>query len=36
MELTDEAHVSYIESRRKMKELALSRGFYPVVALGPD
>ena len=36
MELTDEAYVSYIESRKRMKELALSRGFYPVVALGPD
>ena len=36
MELTDEAYVSYVESRKRMKELALSRGFYPVVALGPD
>ena len=36
MEMTDEAYVSYVESRKRMKELALSRGFYPVVALGPE
>ena len=32
----DEAYVSCVESRKRMFELALSRGFYPVVALGPD
>ena len=36
MEVADEAYVNYIESRKRMKELALSRAFYPVVALGPD
>eukprot|EP00913_Durusdinium_trenchii_P014194 g13320.t2 len=36
MDQADEAYVSYVESRKRMKELALSRGFYPVVALGPD
>ena len=30
---TEEAFVNYMESRRRMKELALSRGFYPIVAL---
>ena len=33
---TEEAYISYVESRRRMKELALNRGFYPIVALGPD
>ena len=32
----DEAYISYLESRKRMKELALARGFYPVVAIGPD
>ena len=32
----DEAFISYLDSRRRMRELALSRGFFPVVALGPD
>ena len=32
----EEAFINYVESRRRMKELALSRGFYPVVALGPE
>ena len=32
----EEAYVSYIESRRRMRDLALARGFYPVVALGPE
>ena len=36
MELTDEAYVSYIENRKRMKEFAFSRGFYPVVAPGPE
>ena len=36
MDQADEAFVSYVESRKRMKELALSRGFYPVVALGPE
>ena len=29
----DEAYVNYLDSRRRMKELALARGFYPIVAL---
>ena len=32
----EDAFVSYVESRRRMRELALARGFYPVVALPPD
>ena len=36
MDQADEAYASYIESRKRMKELALSRGFYPIVALGPE
>ena len=32
----EDAYVSYVESRRRMRELALSRGFYPIVALGPE
>ena len=33
---TEEAYISYVESRRRMKELALNRGFYPIVAIGPE
>ncbi len=33
---TEEAYVNYLESRRHMRDLALSRGFYPIVALGPE
>ena len=33
---TEDAFVNYMESRRRMRELALSRGFYPIVALGPE
>ena len=29
----EEAYVNWVDSRRRMKELANSRGFYPVVAL---
>ena len=32
----DEAYINYLESRRRMRELALSRGFFSVVALPPD
>ena len=32
----DEALVAYHDARRKMKEIALSRGFYPIVALTPE
>ena len=32
----DEAYINYLESRRRMRELALSRGFFPVVALPPE
>ena len=35
-DLTEEAYVNYMESRRRMKEIALNRGFYPIVALGPE
>ena len=30
---TEEAYISYLDSRKKMRELALARGFYPIVAL---
>ena len=36
MDHADEAYVSYVESRKRMKELALSRGFYPIVAIGQE
>ena len=32
----DETFVSYVDSRRRMRELALARGFYPVMAIGPE
>ena len=32
----EDAYVSYVGSRRRMRELALSRGFYPIVVLGPE
>ena len=32
----DEAFVSYGDSRRRMRELALARRFYPVMAIGPE
>ena len=32
----DEAYISYLESRRRMRDLALSRGFYLLVAIGPE
>ena len=32
----DDAYLNYVDSRRKMKEIALSRGFFPVVAIPPD
>ena len=35
-DVMDEAYISYVDSRRRMKELALSRGFYPIVAIGPE
>ena len=36
VDATEEAYISYLDSRRRMRELALSRGFYPVVAIGPE
>ena len=33
---TEDAFVNYMESRRRMRELALSRGFCPIVAIGPE
>ena len=36
-DLVEDAYVvSYVESQRLMRELALSRGFYPIIALGPE
>ena len=32
----EDAFINYLDSRKKMRELALSRGFYPVVAIGLD
>eukprot|EP00434_Breviolum_minutum_P011884 symbB.v1.2.010485.t1/scaffold674.1/size176181/2 len=29
----EDAYINYLDSRKKMRELALARGFYPVVAL---
>ena len=31
--VVEDAYINYLDSRRKMRELALSRGFYPVVAI---
>eukprot|EP00435_Cladocopium_sp_Y103_P055690 s447_g18.t1 len=31
--MVEHAYINYLDSRRKMRELALSRGFYPVVAI---
>ena len=35
-EMMEEANVGYEEARKIMTSLATARGFYPVVALGPD
>ena len=32
----DDALISYQEARQRMRDVANSRGFYPIVALGPD
>ena len=32
----DEAFLNYTESRRRMRDIALSRGFFPVVAMPPS
>ena len=32
----EEAFVNYLDSRKRMKELALARGFYPVMPIGPQ
>ena len=29
----EDAYINYLDNRKKMRELALARGFYPVVAL---
>ena len=29
----EDAYINYLDSRKKMRELALSRGFYPVVTI---
>lgn len=31
--VVEDAYINYLESRKMMRELALARGFYPVVAL---
>lgn len=36
MDHADEAYVSNVESRKRAQELALSRGFYPIAAIGPE
>ena len=33
---TEEAFMGYLDARKKMRELANSRGFYSVMAIGPD
>ena len=32
----EEAYATYLDARRRFNELKTNRGFYPVVALGPD
>ena len=32
----DEVYANYVDARKRMNDLRLARGFYPVVALGPD
>ena len=36
VEQMEDAHINYVDSRRKMKEIAPSRGFFPVVAVPPS
>ena len=36
VEEMEDAYINYVDSRRKMKEIALSRGFFPVAALPPS
>ena len=36
VEEMEDAYINYVDSRRKMKEIALSRGFFPVVAVPPS
>ena len=33
---TEEAYLGYLDARKKMRELANNRGFYPVMAVMPD
>ena len=33
---TEEAYMGYLDARKKICELANNRGFYPVMAIGPD
>ena len=33
---TEEAYIGYLDARKKMRELANNRGFYPAMAIGPD
>ena len=32
----DEAHVSFVEGKKRVAEIAKSLGFYPIVALAPE
>ena len=35
-EEVEDAYMSYVDSRRRMKEIALARGFFPVMAVPPS
>ena len=35
-EAMEEAYMNYVDSRRRMRDIALSRGFFPVVAMPPS
>ena len=36
VEEMEDAYINYVDSRRKMKEIALARGFCPIVAVPPS
>ena len=31
-----DAYLGYLEARKKMREIANARGFYPIFAIGPE